>query len=253
MELTGSTSTDEVAQTLEYLEEAKEGRERSTAVLATQMISHGVDIDRFNAMFFYGMPRQNAEYIQASSRVGRTNVGMVFLCHHPARERDQSHYSLFEKYHQYLGQLVEPVAINRWAKFSINRTIPGLFMGVLIQLLSYRNPSNDPRHSPGRFSMTEHVRREISSGRLRHEDFISILERAYDVANAGDAARAGFRDEIALRVPQFFDQIVQAGPAKKFVSAALIPAPMTSLRSVDEPITLNLDRDGSNWAARGGA
>ncbi len=250
MELTGSTSTDEVAQTLEYLEEPKAGLERSTAVLATQMISHGVDIDRLNAMFFYGMPRQNAEYIQASSRVGRTNMGIVFVCHHPARERDQSHYTLFEKYHQYLGQLVEPVAINRWAKFSINRTLPGLFMGVLLQLISNRNRNNN-NTNPNLYYMTDHVRKEISSGRLRVEDFIEILEQAYNVATPTDAAQAGFKDEIALRVPQFFDQILQAAPSKKFVSSTLIPAPMNSLRNVDEPIPINLDRDGSNWSTRG--
>jgi hypothetical protein len=136
LELTGSTSTDEVASTLEHLDRAKLSQERATAVLATNMVSHGVDIDRLNAMIFYGMPRQNAEYIQAASRVGRANVGLVFVCHHPARERDQSHYSVFGKYHEYLGQFVEPVAINRWAKFSINRTLPGLFMGVLLQLIA---------------------------------------------------------------------------------------------------------------------
>lgn len=252
VELTGSTSTDEVAQTLEYLEEPKAGLERSTAVLATQMISHGVDIDRFNAMFFYGMPRQNAEYIQASSRVGRTNMGIAFVCHHPARERDQSHYALFEKYHQYLGQLVEPVAINRWAKFSINRTLPGLFMGVLLQLISNQRATGS-NENPNAYYMTDHVRREITSGRLRQEDFISILERAYNVVNPNDAARLGFRDEILLRVPQFFDQILQAAPAKKFVASTLIPAPMTSLRSVDEPITIRLDHAGSSWTFRGGS
>jgi hypothetical protein len=85
IEMTGATSTDDVATALEYLERSKPGQERSTSVLATQMISHGVDIDRLNAMFFYGMPKQNAEYIQASSRVGRTHVGVSFMCHHPAR------------------------------------------------------------------------------------------------------------------------------------------------------------------------
>ena len=91
------------------------------------MISHGVDIDRLNGMLFYGMPRQMAEYIQSSSRVGRNHVGSVLVCFHPARERDRSHFSYFPKFHQFLGQLVEPVAINRWSQFSIDRTLPGLF------------------------------------------------------------------------------------------------------------------------------
>jgi hypothetical protein len=248
IEMTGATSTDDVARALEYLEKPKPGEERSTSVLATQMISHGVDIDRLNAMFFYGMPKQNAEYIQASSRVGRTHVGLVFLCHHPARERDQSHYSLFEKFHQYLGQLVEPVAINRWAKFSINRTLPGLFMGVLLQLISYR----DPTKKPGSYYLGDFVRREIAAGRIRQTDFIPILEKAYDVANANDPARVGFRDEIATRVPQFFDQIL-AAQNEQWVSNALIPHPMISLRDVDEPIIVNLDRDGAQWANREGS
>lgn len=248
IEMTGATSTDDVATGLEFLERPKPGEERATAVLATQMISHGVDIDRLNAMFFYGMPKQNAEYIQASSRVGRTHVGMVFMCHHPARERDQSHYSLFNKFHQYLGQLVEPVAINRWAKFSINRTLPGLFMGVLLQLLSYRDPSK----KPGSYYMLDFVRREITAGRIRQADFIEILEEAYDVRNAGDAARATFRDEILTRVPQFFDQILTA-QNERWVSNTLIPRPMTSLRDVDDPIVINLDANGSQWANRGGA
>ena len=248
IEMTGATRTDDVAAALEFLERPKPREERSTSVLATQMISHGVDVDRLNAMFFYGMPKQNAEYIQASSRVGRTNIGLVFLCHHPARERDQSHYSLFEKFHQYLGQLVEPVAINRWAKFSINRTLPGLFMGVLLQLVSYRDPSK----KPGSYYLADFVRREIAAGRIRPDDFIPILEKAYDVVNANDPARTGFRDEIETRVPQFFDQII-AAQNEQWVSNALIPHPMTSLRDVDDPIVINLDRDGAQWASRGGS
>lgn len=247
-ELTGSTSTDEVASTLEYVARPKGGDERATAVLATNMVSHGVDIDRFNAMFFYGMPRQNAEYIQASSRVGRAHVGMVFVCHHPARERDQSHYSVFQKYHEYLGQLVEPVAINRWATFSINRTLPGLFMGVLLQVLANRADAR----AAGQFYMVDYVRKQIASGSIRPEDFIPLLERAYGVSAGNDVARSGFREEIRLRVRQFLDQLVGAGPNKKFVSDVLIPRPMRSLRDVDDPIPVMLDRTGTLWAGQSG-
>jgi hypothetical protein len=104
-ELTGSTSTDNVSRILERLErEAPPGSSPDT-ILATSMVSHGVDIDRLNSMIFYGMPRQNSEYIQASSRVGRNHVGIVFVCLHPVRERDQSHYACFIKFHEFLGQL----------------------------------------------------------------------------------------------------------------------------------------------------
>lgn len=195
-ELTGSTRTDEVATTLEYLDTSKPDQERATSILATNMVSHGVDIDRLNAMFFYGMPRQNAEYIQASSRVGRAHVGLVFVCHHPARERDQSHYAVFSKFHEYVGQLVEPVAINRWATFSINRTLPGLFMGILLQIIANKA---EPKNM-NRFYLIDHVKQQVASGHLRADDFIPFLERAYRVANSNEPAQQDFREEIRLRV-----------------------------------------------------
>ncbi|MFB6198996.1 MAG: helicase-related protein, partial [Halobacteriaceae archaeon] len=68
------------------------------------MISHGVDVERFNMMVFFGMPRQTAEYIQSSSRAGRSHPGLVFNVFHPIRERDLSHYHFFEKYHQFLDR-----------------------------------------------------------------------------------------------------------------------------------------------------
>ena len=66
-EMTGSTSTSEVTRILEKVESScPSPGEAPDLILATSMISHGVDVDRFNGMLFYGMPRQNAEYIQAS-------------------------------------------------------------------------------------------------------------------------------------------------------------------------------------------
>lgn len=244
-ELTGGTSTDAVTKTLEQLETPLAERgEAPTTILATSMVSHGVDVDRFNAMIFYGMPRQNAEYIQASSRVGRAHVGVVFNCMHPARERDQSHYAYFIKFHEFLGQLVEPVAINRWSKFSVQNTLPGLFMGVLLQLLA--NASGVDR--PNKYYMLDFVKREVSSGRIRADDFIPFLEEAYQVRNAVTVGQQTFKEEIRLRVQQFLDQILAAGSQTKFISNALMPyKPMSSLREVDEQIEIELDDPGTRW------
>ena len=245
-ELTGSTTTDEVTRILEHLESPSRPDAPPDAVLANIMVSHGVDIDRFNTMIFYGMPRQNAEYIQASSRVGRSHVGIVFCCLHPVRERDQSHYSYFVKFHEFLGQLVEPVAINRWSKFSINRTLPGLFMGILLQLIA--NTSSE--RNPDRYYMLDFIKQKISDGSLIVDNFISILEEAYQVARPMTVGESAFRDEIRLRVRQFFDQIINAGSDSSFVSEVLIPRPMRSLRDVDEPIEINLDSIGKQWSRR---
>jgi hypothetical protein len=244
-ELTSNVTTDEVTRTLEHLQQTARPNSIADAVLATSMVSHGVDVDRFNAMIFYGMPRQTAEYIQASSRVGRAHVGIVFTCLHPARERDQSHYSYFAKYHEFLGRMVEPVAINRWARFSIERTLPGLFMAVLLQVLANRSGGRNVNS----FYMLDFLRQRISDGSITPADFIPLLEDAYGVnAIPTGPEKEAFRAEITRRVPQFFDQIISAGPNSKFVSGVLIPQPLSSLRDVDEPVTIELDSAGTRWA-----
>ncbi len=245
-ELTGNTSTERVAHILEKLETPFPSRDTSLdAVLATSMVSHGVDIDRLNAMIFYGMPRQNAEYIQASSRVGRAHVGIIFNCLHPARERDQSHYSYFVKFHEFLGQLIEPVAINRWSKFSINRTLSGLFMAVLLQLIANRQKAV----SPSKYYFLDFVKKEITDGKICANDFIPILEDAYMVNTSGGQCPDSFKSEIHIRVKEFLDQIISAG-SQEWVSNALIPPPMSSLREVDEQIEIELDETGSRWATK---
>jgi len=242
-ELTGSTSTDDTSRILEKLERPSPPGGLSDSILATSMVSHGVDVDRLNALIFYGMPRQNAEYIQSSSRVGRSHVGIVFTCLHPIRERDQSHYSYFMKFHDFLGQMVEPVAINRWSKYSINRTLPGLFMGVLLQLVANRSRERNPN----RYYMLDFVRGKISDGSLQPEQFIPFLEQAYGVQTPTTPGEVVFRDEIRFRVRQYFDWILSPSAGRSFVSDVLIPKPMRSLRDVDESIPIELDALGSHW------
>jgi hypothetical protein len=245
-DMTGGTSTDDVTRILERLEQPCPVDRPADALLATSMISHGVDVDRLNAMIFYGMPRQTAEYIQASSRVGRSHVGVIFTCLHPARERDQSHYTYFAKYHEFIGQLVEPVAINRWAKFSINRTMPGLFMGVLLQILSN---APDAGSSGGRYYRLEYVKQKISEGGITPDHFIPFLEEAYLVSGATGVAERAFQNEIRARVERYIHFIINARADIEWVSDALIPKPMTSLRDVDETLNIELDNPGTQWAA----
>ena len=154
------------------------------AITATSMISHGVDIDRFNMMVFFGMPRQTAEYIQSSSRSGRSHPGLVFNVCHPIRERDLSHYHFFEKYHEFLDRLVEPVPVNRWAKNSVQRTHPGLFMGLLLNHYMYRD-GVDPLYFGDRAEefidevdedeLTDRINRMYGDGD-GHEEFMQDAE-----------------------------------------------------------------------------
>lgn len=243
-ELTGDTSSEDVSNILETLEKQTFDRKVDIdTLLATNTISHGVDIDSMNAMFFYGMPRQVGEYIQSSSRVGRSHTGIVFNCLRPERERDQSNYLYFVKQHEFLGNLVEAVAINRGSKFSLDRTISGLFMAVILQIIANEKIEKDPNL----FYMKEVVSKNIKSGEIYAEKFIPILEDSYLSSKVTGVDLDYFKYEIKKRVENFLDQIISQGQSN-WVSDAIIPKPMSSLRDVDEQVDISLGEIGSYWS-----
>ena len=92
-------------------------------IVATSAISHGVDVDRFNSMFFAGLPSDIAEYIQASSRVGRTHVGFVMLLPTPQNRRDRYVVETHDIFHRFLERMIAPPAVERWAENAIKRTM----------------------------------------------------------------------------------------------------------------------------------
>ena len=90
-------------------------------VLATNMISVGIDVNRFNTMVVNSMPRNFAEYIQASSRVARDVKGLVITLHNPYRVRDLSHFERFQEFHEKLYYYVEPISITPYSKKVIDK------------------------------------------------------------------------------------------------------------------------------------
>lgn len=101
-------------------------------ILATNMISVGIDIDRFNTIIMNSMPRNIAEYIQASSRVARNDLGLVITLHNPFRARDLSHFERFKEFHEKLYYYVEPISITPFSKKSIDRYFP-LYLATIIR------------------------------------------------------------------------------------------------------------------------
>jgi len=101
------------------------------SIIATSAVSHGVDVEEFNAMFFAGLPSDIAEYIQASSRVGRTHVGFSLLIPVPQRQRDRFVVEIFDIYHRFLERMVLPAAVDRWAEKAILRVMPSVIQEYL--------------------------------------------------------------------------------------------------------------------------
>jgi len=100
-------------------------------IVATSAISHGVDVDKFNAMFFAGLPSDIAEYIQASSRVGRTHVGFSLLVPTPHSRRDRYVIETHDQFHRFLERMIPPPAVQRWAERAIRRAMPSIIQAYL--------------------------------------------------------------------------------------------------------------------------
>ena len=135
-ELTSRISSSEIPSTLKKLEATFTNvkNEALDICLATNMVATGVDISRLGLMFIHGQPKTTAEYIQASSRVGRDvpmGPGIIFTLYSPSKPRDKSQYEQFQGYHSRIYSNVEPTSVT---PFSINAREKGLH-AVLIALI----------------------------------------------------------------------------------------------------------------------
>jgi superfamily II DNA/RNA helicase len=100
-------------------------------VLATNMISVGIDISRLNVMLINGIPKNIAEYIQASSRVGRRSKGLVISLMNPNRAREKSYFEHFNNFHQAFYKSVEPISITPFTENTIEKMLSSLIVSYV--------------------------------------------------------------------------------------------------------------------------
>lgn len=232
---------------------------RLRALVATSIVSHGVDIDVLNLMVMNGMTPAIADYVQASSRAGRTHVGLVIVGYDNRRARERSFYEYFLKYHEFLNRLISPVPVNRFAKFAAERTVPGVMSTLLIQAYNHERvqakptdpakalgtlaygpefrkwwlgadaPPNKERHFLDRTLTAVGVGKEIlvpdgRGGYIRRPVFDPVME-------------ASLREEVEAVFGRQLERLVdQHGDAQ--TAMRFRPHPLTSFRDVDEPTEL---------------
>lgn len=144
-ELTSRLAGTEIPEKLDAMErvfsrveeEKRRKRDRTASprpidvLLATNMISVGVDIRRLGLMVVAGQPKTTAEYIQATSRVGRSTPGIVCTVFNWARPRDLSHYERFEHYHASFYRFVEALSVTPFAPRARDRGLSALLVSLI--------------------------------------------------------------------------------------------------------------------------
>jgi hypothetical protein len=195
VELTSRVNTAEVAHAKKRLALAFSERDRVDVAIATNMISVGLDITRLGLMAVFGQPKTSAEYIQATSRVGRDPgrpglVATIFNVHKP---RDRSHYERFAAYHETFYRSVEATSVTPFSPRALDRGLAATLVGLSRQgLLSM---------TPPRGAM------EVLNERTRLEFVISALaERAYGHSDLPPAEAERLRQRVRERAIDLMDE-----------------------------------------------
>lgn len=132
LELTSRQSTDQVRQATARLRAPYQSElgGRNDVLLASSMISVGVDIPRLGLMVMNGQPKTVAEYIQATSRVGRETPGLVVTVHNLRRPRDRSHFERFTAFHSGFYRMVEAASVTPFSSRAIDRGLAGVVVAL---------------------------------------------------------------------------------------------------------------------------
>jgi hypothetical protein len=135
IELTSRVPSHQIPAILNRLEKPLPEQDVSV-VLATNMISVGVDIPRLGLMVVNGQPKSMAEYIQASSRVGRNEVpGLIFTVYNAGRTRDRAHYESFRTWHQALYRDVEATSVTPFAPRARDKALHAAVVAIARHLV----------------------------------------------------------------------------------------------------------------------
>lgn len=204
-------------------------------LLATNMVSVGVDVQRLGLMVVAGQPKTTAEYIQSSSRVGRKAPGLVITVCNWARPRDLSHYETFEHYHATFYKHVEALSVTPFSSGAIRRGLTAL----LVSCVRLQGTEFNINHGAGRIERNHPYIKEAVE---------MITRRAHLVGNGTEVEQL-VRGELNERLDQWLAQAQKNAGGRRLgyddardgVTVGLLNRP--SLEPWDDFTCLNSLRD----------
>lgn len=206
VELTSRSGAATLSQVLQHdLNIAYGQKERPPLdyVLASNMISVGVDVGRLGVMVVAGQPKTNAEYIQATSRVGRENPGLVISVYGNSNSRDRSHYEQFMKYHLALYRYVEATSLTPFSDRARDRGLHALY----VSLVRYLVPGMLWNGNASRFNPDEHevkeIRRYIEKyvERVDPDELKAVSSELSDIENEWSELITKYNGQLVYKLP----------------------------------------------------
>ena len=140
-ELTSRNGSAEIKSILDRLDVRCTSEDCYDYIMASNMLSVGIDIDRLGVMCVYGQPKSNSEYIQATSRVGRSNPGLVITIYNNMRSRDKSFFEQFIYYHKTFYKYVEATSVTSYSPRAIEKALHSAMMAIIRHTISKYNPN----------------------------------------------------------------------------------------------------------------
>lgn len=232
--LTGDKGLGEVRSVIGRVEsdEKKEFEDRLRAIVATSIISHGVDLSRLNFMAFCGMPNHASDYIQASSRVGRSHIGVVFTVFRPDNNRERNIYQRFYEYHERLYQLIQPVPINRFSESSVKRTLPGILSSCILNILSYQKNK--------KFDKAKDFVASLEDGLVSDNELIELVNESYMIDSLNlPGTVVDFFNKLISGLVRDQRRVIKDGENYK-TFMRMRPTPVSSLREVSEQVKFSV-------------
>ncbi len=243
-ELTSRVPTDRVADTKRKLALGFAEKEHVDVALATNMISVGLDITRLGLMVVLGQPKATAEYIQATSRVGRDaeKPGLVVTLLNVHRPRDRSHYERFEAYHASFYRAVEATSVTPFAPRALDRALPA----VVIALGRHARAALTPPRGAI----------EIVNERSQLESVLDVLsKRARAHRSLSPEEEQRLAAALRARAQDLLDSWSKVGKAHRDASARLVYQPFENadgpalLHTPLDPELANLSQDARKFRA----
>jgi hypothetical protein len=192
-ELTSRIDASEIPTRLKGIEKKLPDEDTVDVLLATNMIAVGVDVDRLGLMAVMGQPQTTAEYIQATSRVGRAHPGLVAVMLNSSRSRDRSHYESFQHFHSALYREVESTSVT---PFSARASERGLH-AVIVALARILIPAARPNEGAGRVESYAHILEGRIKSVLMHRVSTVTPEEAEAVSRDFDEFVEWWRKEAS--------------------------------------------------------